>query len=174
MTRSSTVGTPNGLRSVRLGDEHPANGRRMIGSLPQRGADPFPVFPKERRKRVDSPAVNARSPSVGTHPLPGALKVFRVKDPLHQGWLLNPLMLPSIAALGGRGPGGPFVHPVRDGVRGFLFGSVLHGVKTSGLFVSTDPFPVPGLSLTTMTSADSSPCSPGIIPRREGCATPPR
>jgi hypothetical protein len=82
-----------------------------------------------------------------------------------RSWL-NPLMLPAFAALRGRRPVGPFVHPVRQGVRGFLFGSVLHGTQVFRSLRFHGRYFAPGLPATTMTSADSSSPSPGIIPRR--------
>ena len=91
-----------------------------------------------------------------------------------RSWL-NPLMLPAFAALRGRRPVGPFVHPVRQGVRGFLFGSVLHGTQVFRSLRFHGRYFAPGLPATTMTSADSSSPSPGIISRRgRSAGRPPR
>lgn len=112
---------------VRFCNEHPAHRRRAIGSFHQHGAESRPVGPKKRGKLLDRHLVEAGGSVVRFDPFPSRIQVFRVEDLLHQGSLLNPLMLPAAKALMRRRPSGPSVCHVLRGVREFLFGSALHG-----------------------------------------------
>ena len=72
-----------------------------------------------------------------------------------------PVVTALIADLAYTGVKGRDVH---HAVGAFLFGSALHGIESSGLFVSTG-VPAPGSLLANMASADSPPGYPvGVSP----------
>jgi len=65
------------LRPVGFGNEHPAHGRRTVRSRHERGAQPWPLFPAERRKRFDGHPVHAGCPCVRLDTFPSRLQVLR-------------------------------------------------------------------------------------------------
>ena len=161
------------MRSVGLGDEHPAHRRRTIRPVHQRGAYPGPVLPVEIRECLDAHPVNTRCTCIGLDARPSPRQVFRLQYLLHHGlYPPNAPMLPVVSALAALiGHTAGRQHPPHGRDIPVQFSPSRHQVFRSLRLYGRSL--APGSLFGTMASADSPLRLPGAGPPqvRTRCST---